>query len=98
MDGISVESRCEYCNQGVSVGWSKLRNRPVHAIPNTRNEFVACKNYDDECRHIGAGFGWYTFAWLPTKCRNGKWRWLTWLEKHADMLGRTYYTLGNRAH
>ncbi len=38
-------------------------------------------------------FGYYIFAWLPKKCRNGKWRWLCWLEKHDDGT----YTLGNRA-
>jgi hypothetical protein len=49
---------------------------------------------DPEYRLKRESFGLYVFAWLPKKCRNGKWRWLCWLEKHS---GGTY-TLGNRAH
>lgn len=49
---------------------------------------------DDEDRLNVEPFGYYTFAWLPKRCRNGKIRWLTWVERHDDGT----YTLGNRAH
>ena len=90
----SVQSQCDYCTKAVALRWSKRNNRPVHAIPNTRNEFVACKNYDTELRHLAEPMGYYRVAFWPVKCRNGKWRWLTWIEDH----GNGTYTLGNRAH
>jgi hypothetical protein len=95
---VSFQSRCDLCTQGATTGWSARTKRFVHPIPNTRNEFVACKNFDSEQRWLGDSLGYYVFAWRPRKCRNGKWRWLTWLERHTDWGGRTYYTLGNRAH
>ena len=59
-----------------------------------RNEFIACKNHDSEHRSIGEPLGYYRFAWWPVVCRNGRRRWLTWIEDH----GNGAYTLGNRAH
>lgn len=55
---------------------------------------VAMAPYDNEGRHICEPFGFYEFAWRPRKCRNGKWRWLCWVESHDDGT----FTLGNRAH
>lgn len=52
---------------------------------------------DKEFRLEGEEFGFFIFSWLPRKCRNGKWRWLCWLEKHGYGEHATY-TLGNRAH
>jgi hypothetical protein len=46
-----------------------------------------------ELRYTSEPFGLYIFSWVPRKCRNGKWRWLRWLEQHRDGT----YTLGNRA-
>ena len=79
---------------GIPAGWSKRRYWANHAIPNTRNEFVRCANYDFENRHIAEPLGFYRFAFWPVHCLNGKWRWLRWIEDHGD--GR--YSLGNRAH
>lgn len=28
--------------------------------------------------------GYCTTAWLPKRCRNGKVRWLTWVDRHSD--------------
>lgn len=50
--------------------------------------------YDSEGRHAAESIGFYEFAWRPRRCRNGKWRWLCWVESHGDGT----YTLGNRAH
>ena len=52
---------------------------------------------DPEFRTGGEPFGLYVFAWLPKKCRNGKWRWLCWVERHGYGKNKTY-TIGNRAH
>ena len=40
--------------------------------------------FDEECRHVAEPHGLTVFAWWPRTCRNGKRRWLTWLEHHAD--------------
>lgn len=53
-----------------------------------------CEDWDSECRHIGEPMGFFRFAWLPTRCRNGEVRWLRWLEQHED----GSLTLGSRAH
>ena len=54
---------------------------------------VGTPHVDDEERTPWEPYGWHTFAWLPTKCRNGKWRWFRWLERH----GKGDYTLGRGA-
>jgi hypothetical protein len=98
MFGVSVQNQCEHCGRGAEPfllpTLRRLRFRPVHPIPNTRGEYVACKNFDSECRHLAEGMGFYRVAWWPVKCRNGKWRWLSWIEDHGD----GSYSLGNRAH
>ena len=50
---------------------------------------------DKEMRLEGEEFGYFIFAFLPKKCRNNKWRWLCWLERHGEK-GRYTYTLGTR--
>lgn len=40
--------------------------------------------YDSENRFVGEPIGFHVFAWKPTRCRNGYWRWLCWLERHGD--------------
>jgi hypothetical protein len=94
---VSVKSRCGACNAGEPVGRHKgvvvhsARWADGRAIPGT---VYACHNFDAECRHGAEGFGFYIFAWLPRRRRNGKLRWLTWVEDHLDGT----FTLGNRAH
>ncbi len=57
---------------------------------------IACKRgpgvpeYDSEAIHFTEPYGWHLFAWTPKRCRNGKIRWLKWLERHGD----GSYTLG----
>lgn len=102
LDGIGAKSQCEACNRGEAV--ERLtrgvgRGRIVHPqLSQTgqvmRSETVRCLNWDSENRHIAESLGWYTFAWMPKRCRNGKLRWLCWVERHSDGT----YTLGNRAH
>jgi hypothetical protein len=53
-----------------------------------------CPEVDSEGRHVCEPLGFYTFALLPKRCRNGKVRWLCSVEAHPDGT----YTLGNRAH
>lgn len=48
---------------------------------------------DTEGRLACDSLGFYFFAFWPRRCRNGKIRWLCWLEKHDDGT----FTLGNRA-
>lgn len=62
----------------------------THAL---KGEFMRCQNFDREMRHGAEPLGLYVFAFLPKRCRNGKTRWLTWVERHKDGT----YTLGNRA-
>lgn len=93
---VAVQSQCERCNLGQPVGMGP-RGEMVHAIYQNGKAlpgvFAGCGNYDDECRHLAEPFGYYTFAFLPKKCRNGQRRWLCWVERHQDGT----YTLGNRA-
>lgn len=56
--------------------------------------WLICVDYDSECRHVGEPMGFFRFAWWPVRCRNGKRRWLEWVECHCDGT----YTLGDRAH
>ncbi len=55
--------------------------------------YQICPDYDPEGRHIAEPLGFYTFTWWPKICRNGKRRWMTWVERHRDGT----YTLGDRA-
>jgi hypothetical protein len=48
---------------------------------------------DSEGRLSYEPLGVYIFAWRPRRCRNGKTRWLCWVERHSDGT----FTLGNRA-
>jgi hypothetical protein len=101
MDGISFRSRCTFCDMGGAHAEVGCRGGQMLHKLRTQNgalseplRYVTCSNWDDECRSIGEPFGFYTFAWLPVKCRNGKRRWLCDVERHRDGT----YTLGNRAH
>jgi len=29
-------------------------------------------------------YGFHEFAWKPRRCRNGKIRWLCWVERHSN--------------
>ena len=49
---------------------------------------------DSEGRLSSEPYGYYFFAWKPRRCRNGKIRWLCWLEDHMDGT----FSRGNRAH
>lgn len=49
--------------------------------------------YDSEGRNPVEPLGYYEFAWRPRRCRNGRVRWLCWVERHSDGT----FTLGNRA-
>lgn len=99
---VGVENKCPSCLRGEPLG--KLRGKMVHSIYYVdqstgrthalKGEFMRCKNYDEEMRHGAEPLGFYEFAWLPRRCRNGKLRWLTSVEHHSDGT----YSLGNRAH
>lgn len=52
---------------------------------------------DSEYRLKSEEFGFFIFAWLPKRCRNGKIRWLCSVERHG-VPGHYTYTKGNRAH
>lgn len=88
-----VKSHCKRCNGGETV--SRRHGVMVHrriaddGVP----QYEACPNWDSECRHAAESLGFYLFAWLPVKCRNGKRRWLRWVERHGDGT----FSLGNRA-
>lgn len=105
MSDIAFESQCALCNEPgrkriILKGGAMMHYQPpsVRLVPRAIEPndpiYVRCNNYDDECRSLGEPFGWFTFAWLPRRCRNGKRRWLVSLERHSDGT----YTLGNRAH
>lgn len=92
MSDAAFRSQCGHCERGLPRGrLTVLGGRVGHTI-NGRADI--CGNVDAELRSIGEPFGFYTFAWLPKTCRNGKRRWLCWVERHDDGT----YTLGNRAH
>lgn len=40
--------------------------------------------FDAERREPWEPYGFIALAWLPTRCRNGRVRWLTFLERHDD--------------
>lgn len=102
----SVQLRCPTCLAGdVKVGWR--HGMIVHRLPWPPPEEVwwggrpkqtyvyrRCVDYDLEGRHVSEAMGFYRFAWKPVRCRNGKHRWLRWVECHADGT----YSLGDRAH
>ena len=106
--GVAAQSQCPSCIKGHPYvdGGSRSatrRHRFYHSVYGTREdsreyalrgEFTACLNFDPEDRHIAEPLGFYVFAWLPRSCRNGRVRWLRWLERHSD----GSYTLGNRAY
>lgn len=93
---VAVQSRCLACDRKEPVGL-KL-GAAVHSIRDSVGRavsgFFPCLNFDDECRHIGEPLGFYVFAWKPRRCRNGRLRWLKWVERHAD----GSFTLGDRAY
>jgi len=102
--GIAVESQCLYCD---SAAWPRhgravmclIHGRVHHAAVDASGNLIKgsarmCGNYDDEGRHMAEPFGFYIFSWRPRRCRNGKLRWLRFLERHMDGT----YTLGSRAH
>jgi hypothetical protein len=39
---------------------------------------------DDEIRSPIECYGFHVFAWMPRRCRNGKVRWLCFVERHGD--------------
>lgn len=87
----SFQKQCDWCR----LGGVLVRHRGTLRHPGIgRGETMPCADWDAEGRSIGEPVGFYVFAWLPVRCRNGKVRWLTWVERHD---GGTY-TLGNRAH
>ena len=91
---VAAQSRCSLCLAGDKiVGWH--HGRVVHRAKAINEGYYhrACLNYDAEGRHIAEPLGFYTFAWLPVRCRNGKWRWFRWVERHEDGT----FTAGNRA-
>lgn len=101
-EAVGVPNLCDLCaahQRVVKVARGPAAGRMAHPLLSAigqeqQGEFLLCKNYDDECRHGAEPLGFYTFAWLPVRTRNGKRRWLTNVERHDDGT----YTLGNRAH
>lgn len=94
---IATESLCpdeRHSWPSTRITHGPAKGRIAHAIPMTRGEFLLCKNFDSEDRHISEPFGFYEFAWLPRRCRNGKVRWLVSVEHHDNGT----YTLGDRAY
>lgn len=105
---VSAQSQCPDCIKGHPVADFKhrsetRRHRFYHSVYGVdeagkeyalRGEFIACQNFDNEDRHIAEPMGFYVFTWKPQRCRNGRLRWLRWLERHPDGT----FTLGNRAH
>ena len=94
---VSFKSKCGSCDRGDPGG--NIDGRIVHCVRDEHGkavygQFIACLNFDSECRSFVEPFGWIAFAWLPRRCRNGRWRWLRFTEKHFDGT----YTLSNRAH
>jgi hypothetical protein len=107
---VSARSRCTICDKPgrktvfyrdgrmwhyvPAPGAQSKRRHLAVADPLVPPRYLPCLNYDDECRHIAESLGFYVFAWLPVRARNGKMRWLRWVERHEDGT----VTLGNRAH
>ena len=88
---VSVQSQCQSCNNGMKPHHSPHDGAVMHGLhyfnghgwlPAPGNE--QCGNYDDECRHIAEPLGFSLFAFTPKRCRNGRWRWLRFVEKHPD--------------
>ena len=96
---IGYQNACPSCAAGHPCGYSRKRGRIVHSVYSLidgkamKGKTADCANADDECRFGGEPYGFYQIAWLPKRCRNGRWRWLCWVERHSDGT----YTLGNRA-
>lgn len=94
LPGVSVQLHCPICASGnTKVG--KRYGKIVHKLlPDGEDgDYVACPDWDSEFRHTSEPIGFYTFAWWPTRCRNGRLRWLVSVERH----GPRDYTLGDRA-
>lgn len=88
---IGVQSLCTACDRRepprlLTRGRRSMVVHPLYSEigQQLRGEFLRCKNFDTECRHVGESFGYIFFAWFPRTCRNGRRRWLTWLERHQD--------------
>lgn len=106
----AVQLRCHLCKTGeAQVGWRggrlvhRLKYPPqdaVHWDSSMPGEYVyhPCPDWDAEARHVSEPMGFFTFAWWPVRCRNGKLRWLKWVERHTATNGEITFTRGNRAH
>src|SRR5262249_22786014 len=70
----------------------KIEGETINTL--TGERYLPCPDWDWEFRHVSEPLGFYMFAWWPRRCRNGKLRWLTSVERHDDGT----FTLGNRAH
>lgn len=84
---VSVEIKCPYCRDGYKPKVRKVF-KPWMALHWICEEGMTsayrCDSWDDEMRHVTEPLGYSQFAWLPVRCRNGKVRWLRWVERHAD--------------
>jgi hypothetical protein len=80
---ISVPSRCPECSAGLPL-WRREAVRPHRWMHRIGDTAIFCENYDPEGRHVAEPYGFIEFAWRPTKCRNGRWRWLRSVEHHDD--------------
>lgn len=91
---VGVQLSCPRCIKGDKrIGWH--RGRVVHRLYRPPLDlYEPCPDYDEEGRHVSEAIGWFEIAWWPVRCRNGKLRWLRWVERHDD----GSYSLGNRAH
>ena len=101
MSEAGVQITCARCLAGAKV--FRRHGRMIHRVPEFLSwggrvtpipEYYPCPDWDSECRHVSEPMGWFTFAWWPVRCRNGKVRWLQSVEKMANGT----FTLGNRAH
>ncbi len=100
---VSFPIECPICRAGdtkICFAYGKIVHRldaprPIdHSLWFEDEGYQPCLDYDAECRHVSEPLGLFAFAWWPVRCRNGKRRWLTAVERHDDGT----YTLGNRAH
>ena len=76
----------------------KPYTRPEHfgIIATGGNSYIsttATPAPDAEGRWPIEPYGYFTFAWMPKRCRNGRLRWLCWVQRHDD----GSYTLGDNA-